>query len=98
MHFTENGIHKYNGSETHKSFPIHYGLRRKFWKRVFEHFYVALNMMKLTYVIHVYKSMLPTKNDIKSTNIMCTGSCKSFCDTLHFGENFEPYFNIFIFH
>ena len=34
--------------------------------------------MKLTKVIHVYKSVFNIKNDIKCTNTMCTGSYKVF--------------------
>ena len=34
--------------------------------------------MKLTYVIHIYKSMFPVKKAIESTNIFCIVSQKSF--------------------
>ena len=39
------------------------------------------------------------KNVIKSTNIMCTGSHKSFLmHSILERKNFKAYFNIFIFH
>ena len=34
--------------------------------------------MKSTYSIQVYKSMVPLKNSIKSTNVLYTGSYKIF--------------------
>ena len=34
--------------------------------------------MKLTYVFQISKSILPTKNGINTTNILYTGSYKSF--------------------
>ena len=34
--------------------------------------------MKLTYVFQISKNMPPTKNDINTTNILNTGSYKSF--------------------
>ena len=67
-------------------------------KRILKYLF-ALNLMKLTYVIQVYQSMFSVKNDIKRTNILPTGSHKSF--SIHYvlqGEIFKAYFNIFILH
>ena len=39
-----------------KKNPIHYGVWTEIFKSVFQHIYVALNVIKLTYAIKVYKS------------------------------------------
>ena len=52
--------------------------------------------MKLTYVFQTLKNMLPTKNGINTTNILYTGSYKSF--PILSGKIFKMYFNIVILH
>ena len=76
----ENGMYTTNGSSTeeHKSFSVHYGLQRENDCSVFSNIYFALKIMESTYVNQVYKNMVPLKNDVKSTNVLCTGSHKSF--------------------
>ena len=51
--------------QRHKSFPIHYVLRGTQFKSVFKHSYIALNIIKLTYVIQMHKSMFRTQDDTK---------------------------------
>ena len=69
---TENGRHITNSSSTEaqKTFPMHCGLWEENVWNVFLHIYIALNIMKLTYVIQGNKiqgSLL--KNDLNSINI-----------------------------
>ena len=47
---------------------------------------IALITMKLTYFIHLYKSMFPIRNTIGSINILYTGSQKIFRYILAYGE------------
>ena len=55
--------------------------------------------MNLIFVIEIYKSMFPVKNDTNNINILYTGSSKIFCFTPTYEEDiFKAYFKIFILH
>ena len=60
MNRIENVIYTTNGlsTETHKSFPIHYGLRREKIQCVFSHVCIAINGIKLIYGIQIHKKMI----------------------------------------
>ena len=62
----ENGTYGANGSSTeiHKSILLHYGLWGVNFKSIFWRIYIALNIMKLPYVIQTFKSMFPKENSI----------------------------------
>ena len=56
MILTENGVDRTNGSCT-QNYMIHYGLQTKTFKSV----YTALNVMKLTRIIQMLKSIFDIK-------------------------------------
>ena len=90
----QNGINGLNilNADSYKSFSIHYNLWGKFSKRILTYLY-TLNLMKLTLVIQIYKSMFHIKNGINSINIFHKGSHKSFL--IHYGVwrgNFQSVF------
>ena len=67
--------------------------RRKFLKIRFSMF--ALNIMKLTRVIHIYKSIVTAKNVIISLNFSCRRSYKKLLQIMCCGQKWqEQYFHL----
>ena len=102
MNCIENGMYANNGfsTEAHKNFPIHYGLcGKKILKRILTYLdCTKYNEINIGHS-HIQKHVFYRKNDIKSANIKCTGSHKSF--HIHYslwGGIFKAYFSKLIFH
>ena len=68
----ENGMLGTNGSsiETHKIFPMHYGLWGEKIQSLFQNVYIAINGIKLIHGIHIHKSTLLTKNSTNAISIL----------------------------
>ena len=96
----ENGMYATNGSsaEAHKFFlySVAYGGGEKCLK----HIYLALNVMKLTYVIQAYKSMFLLKKLVLKKQIFCMQAYTKVFQfiTAYGGKMFKAYFNVFIVH
>ena len=77
MDRTENGIYRTKDSFTDTKFSNTLRPMGKIFKSIF-YVYIALSILKLTYVIQMYKSIFPIKNGINSINILYTGLPKCF--------------------
>ena len=63
MFYIENGACGIGSSGTgrHKRIPVYYGLWIKVFKNIFEHGYIALNIMKSTCIIQISNNMFSIK-------------------------------------
>ena len=61
---------------SHKIFRYITAYKGKYFKHILMHLHDGQNIIKLTYVIHKYKSMFPSENGICKTNDSCTEMAK----------------------
>ena len=83
MFCIENGAYKANGfyMETHKEFQYIMVCGGNFLKMYFNNIilYLAQNIVKLTWIIQLYKNILSSKIVIDTLNVSNTESCKRLC-------------------
>ena len=71
-------------------------MEEKCLKRILTHLYIEPNIMKLTYIIQIYKSMFSMKNSLNSVNILRTGSKKNLRYLIAYGRGFLKHIEIYI--